>query len=256
MRAGGCVSAGPVRRRTGAIVSSKGFVFFGGGRNWDSDKIGQKLGFVWENREDAKDQQQKADLIRRIGWWPAGDRLVSARKWVRLGSSRIVWGCPMEMWDMTSKEIDHSISPTKPAISSKRTKKNKDCNRSFAFESFLLRAQSLQTETLKTLPMLTVWRGKRTQKKLNPEYPDLGSFHWNLSNPWLIHGLRGFMASTYGSDVQRCSFCQTQAVVQLPTPFHPELQEGPDIAGPILSGKVDENDTETIWNYMKLFSIV
>jgi hypothetical protein len=57
-----------VRRRTGAIVSSKGFVFFGGGRNWDSDKIGQKLGFVWENREDAKDQQQKADLIRRIGW--------------------------------------------------------------------------------------------------------------------------------------------------------------------------------------------
>jgi hypothetical protein len=34
------------------------------------------------------------------------------------------------------------------------------------------------------------------------------------------------------------------------------LQEGPDIAGPILSGKVDENDTETIWNYMKLFSIV
>lgn len=42
--------------------------FFWGGRNWDSDKIGQKLGFVWENREDAKDQQQKADLIRRIGW--------------------------------------------------------------------------------------------------------------------------------------------------------------------------------------------
>ena len=53
------------------------------------------------------------------------------------------------------------------------------------------------------------------------------------------------MASTYGSDVQRCS-SQAQAVVQLPTPFHPELQEGPDIAGPILSGKVDENDTATI----------
>ena len=97
---------------------------------------------------------------------------------------------------MTSKETDHSISPTKPAISSKRTKKNKDCNRSLAFESFLLRAQSLQTETLKTLPLLTVWRGKRTQKKLNPEYPDLGSFHWTLSNPWLIHGSSmGFGAS-------------------------------------------------------------
>ena len=66
-----------------------------------------------------------------------------------------------------------------------------------------------------------------------------------MVNPWFIHGLRGFMASTYGSDVQRCS-SQAQAVVQLPTPFHPELQEGPDIAGPILSGKVDENDTATI----------
>lgn len=66
-----------------------------------------------------------------------------------------------------------------------------------------------------------------------------------MVNPW-ASGLHGFHLWFRCSTVLILSDFSAQAVVQLPTPFHPELQEGPDIAGPIFSGKVDENDTETI----------